>query len=95
MTRKQILDALLPLSGARRLQWLIALGWEMTLSARAGYPAVENNFAHVVAFNEMQHQLYNYMLHSQDQDDWKIEDFLEGLHSELWHLASKATSVRL
>ena len=27
----------------------------------------------------MQHQLYNYMQHSHEKEEWKIEHFLEGL----------------
>ena len=45
MSRQEILDAILPLSdpqnAARRLQWLIDLGYQMTISARSGYPTVE------------------------------------------------------
>ena len=71
MTRQEILDAILPLNdpqnAARRLQWLINLGYQMTISARAGYPAVGNKIEHVVAFNELQHQLYNQMLHLPDR----------------------------
>jgi hypothetical protein len=41
MTRQEIMDAILPLNGpentARRLQWLIRLGYEMTVDARVGY----------------------------------------------------------
>jgi|SRR5207302_3125259 len=85
MTGKEVLEAVLPLNKEERAQWLITLGWEMTISARAGYPAakqVDDNIAHLVAFNEMQHQLYNYLRHSHTRDDWKIEDFLEGLHQK-------------
>lgn len=84
MTRQEILDAILPLNepdnAARRLQWLINLGYQMTISARAGYPTVENKIEHLVAFNELQHQLYNQMLHCQTNDEWyKVEDLLENL----------------
>ena len=83
MTRQEILDAISPLNDplneSRRLKWLIALSYQMTISARAGYTTVENNIKHLVAFNEMQHQLYNYMRHSHEKEEWKIEDFLEGL----------------
>lgn len=52
----------------------------MTISARAGYPAVENKIEHLVAFNELQHQLYNQMLHHQTNDAWyKVEELLENL----------------
>ena len=74
MTRQEILDAILPLNetqnAARRLQWLIELGSQMTVSARVGYPTVENKIEHLVAFNELQHQLYNQMLHCQTNDEW-------------------------
>jgi len=57
MTRQEILDAILPLNdpenAGRRLQWLITLGYQMTISARAGYPTVENKIEHLVAFNEL------------------------------------------
>jgi hypothetical protein len=84
LTRQEILNAILPLNGpenaARRLQWLINLGYQMTISARAGYPTVENKIEHLVAFNELQHQLYNQMLHCQTNDEWyKIEELLENL----------------
>jgi hypothetical protein len=82
MPRQQILDAVSPLNGPanalRRLQWLIDLGYQMTISARAGYPTVENKIEHLVAFNELQHQLYNQMLHCQTNDEWyKVEELLE------------------
>jgi len=84
MTRQEILDAIQPLNGPQnahlRLQWLIKLGYEMTVSARAGYPMVENKIEHLVAFNELQHQLYNQMLHCQTNDEWyKAEELLENL----------------
>ena len=82
MTRQEILDVILPLNepgnGSRRLQWLINLGYQMTVSARAGYPTLENKIEHLVAFNELQHQLYNQMLHCQTNDErYKVEELLE------------------
>ena len=84
MTRQEILDAILPLNepenAQRRLQSLINLGSQMTISARGGYPTVENKIEHLVAFNELQHQLYNQMLHCQTNDEWyKVEELLENL----------------
>ena len=84
MTRQEILDALLPLNDpqrtSQRLQWLINLGYQMTISARGGYPTVENKIEHLVAFNELQHKLYNQMLHCQTNDEWyKVEELLENL----------------
>ena len=84
MTRQEILDAMSPLNdpenAARRLQWLIGLGYQMTISARVGYPTEENKIEHLVAFNELQHQLYNQMLHCQTNDEWyKAVELLENL----------------
>lgn len=83
MTSKQILDAISQLTDVQRLEWLINLGWEMTVSARAGYPnssLVNDKMSYLIAFNEIQHQIYNFMRHSSAEGDWKIEDFFEGLH---------------
>lgn len=85
MTSNQILEAISQLNNAQRLEWLINLGWEMTVSARAGYPnstMVNEKLSYLVAFNEIQHQIYNFMRHSPAQGDWKIEDFFKGLHQK-------------
>jgi hypothetical protein len=84
MTRQEMLDAILPLNepenAGRRLQWLINLGYQMTISARARYPTVGNKIEHLVAFNELQHDLYNQVMHCQMADEWyKVEEFLENL----------------
>jgi hypothetical protein len=84
MTRQEILNAILPLNdpqnASRRLEWLINLGYQMTISARGGYPLVQNKIQHLVAFNELQHQLYNQMRHCQTNDEWyKVEELLENL----------------
>jgi hypothetical protein len=33
----------------------------------------------MMAFNELQHQLFNYLIHSREKDDWTIEDFIAGI----------------
>jgi hypothetical protein len=85
MTRKEILDAILPLNEpqnrSRCLQWLTNLGYQMTVGARGGYPAVENKIEHLVAFNELQHKLYNQIVHFQTGDEWyKADVLLDNLH---------------
>jgi hypothetical protein len=56
----------------------------MTIAARAGYPAAKqaDSIPHLMAFNELQHQLHNYLRHSQRKDDWTIEELLEGLYQK-------------
>jgi hypothetical protein len=81
MTLKEVLDAVAPLDKDARARWLIDLGWAMTVSARAGYPlAIQaDNIPHLMAFNELQHQLFNYLRHLPTENEWTIEDFLKGL----------------
>jgi hypothetical protein len=56
------------------------LGW-MTVYARAGYPLARQAepIPHMMAFNELQHRLFNYLIHSRTEDDWTIEDFVRSL----------------
>ena len=81
MTRKEIVNRVSCLGAEKRLQWLITLGWEMTVSARAYYPRGPEggSLTHLIAFNELQHQVYNYLRHSGTEDDWTIEQFVHGL----------------
>ena len=85
MTMKEVFDVVLPLNREQRVQWLIDLGWEMTVSARAGYPLAKQkveSIPHLMAFNELQHQLFNYLRYMRTQDDWTIQNFLEGLNQK-------------
>src|SRR5260370_36143984 len=81
MTLNEVLEAVAPLDKEQRVQWLIELGSAMTISARGCYPAAgqADSIPHLMAFNELQHQLFGYLRHSQTNDDWTIENFLEGL----------------
>jgi hypothetical protein len=84
MTREEVLRVVSPLDKAQRVRWLHALGWAMTVSARAGYPAAQmtDSIPHLMAFNELQHQLYNYLRQHEKTDEWTIENFLEGLYQK-------------
>jgi hypothetical protein len=81
MTVNEVLEAVVPLNREQRILWLIDLGWAMTVSARGGYPLARQAepIPHMMAFNELEHQLYNYLVHSREKDDWTIEDFIKGL----------------
>jgi hypothetical protein len=82
MTMKDVFDVVVPLNAEQRVLWLIDLGWAMTVSARAGYPLANQTaepIPHLMAFNELQHQLFNYLRHMRTKDDWTIQNFLEGL----------------
>jgi hypothetical protein len=81
MNLKEIVETVAPLDQESRVRWLIDLGWAMTVSARAGYPLAQqaDPIPHLMAFNEMQHQLFNYLRHSRSEGDWMIEDFIKGI----------------
>jgi hypothetical protein len=54
----------------------------MTVAARSGYPAAQQGvdcIPHLIAFNEMQHQLFNFV---QEPRDRTVEQFLEGLRQQ-------------
>ena len=66
MNLNEILQTVTSLDHESRMRWLLELGWAMTVSARAGYPLAQqaDPVPHLMAFNEMQHQLYNYLRRS-------------------------------
>ena len=81
MNMKENLPLIEALDADKRARWLIDLAWAMTVSARAGYPLARQaaRIPHLMAFNEMQHQVFNYLRHSGTQHNWTIESFVEGL----------------
>jgi hypothetical protein len=81
MNLKDIRQTVLSLERGQQMRWLIDLGWAMTVAARGGYPLAQqaDSVSHLMAFNEMQHQLFGYLRDSRSKDDWTIEAFLDGL----------------
>jgi len=81
MNLNDIHQTIASLDREQRERWLIDLGWAMTVAARAGYPLAQeaDPIPHLMAFNEMQHQLFNYLRDSRTRDDWTIEAFIDGL----------------
>ncbi len=81
LTKEEVLKYVSSLDPNRRLEWLVDLGSALTIAARGGSPlaAPPGNIDHLVAFNEMQHQLFNYLRHCRRKDDRKIEDLVQGL----------------
>lgn len=84
MTREEILRVVSQLDREQRVRWLHALGWAMTISARAGYPAAQlaDSVPHLMAFNELQHQVYSYLRQLETTDEWTIENFFDGLYQK-------------
>lgn len=81
MNLAEILNVIGSLEGESRMRWLIDLGWAMTVSARAGYPHAQqaDPIPHLIAFNELQHQLFNFLRNSEREDEWPIEEFVKAL----------------
>ena len=81
MNLNEILQTVTSLDHESRMRWLLELVWAMTVSARAGYPLAQqaDPVPHLMAFNEMQHQLYNYLRHSPSEGERTIQDFVNGL----------------
>src|SRR5215831_20755060 len=84
MNLNEIVQTVTSLNKESRMRWLIDLGWAMTVSARAGYPLAgqADPVPHLMAFNEMQHQLYNYLRDSRSRVDWTIEAFIDRLSKQ-------------
>ena len=81
MNLDEVLNRVEALDKQQQIEWLIDLGAAMTVSARAGYPAAghADSVTHLIAFNELQHQLFGYIRHMRTQDDWNIRSLLQGL----------------
>lgn len=81
MTREEVLDALRWMSTELELRWMRDLGYQLTVLARAGYPVEgrPGSIQHLMAFNEMQHQVYGRIRHLERGDIWTLETFLDGL----------------
>jgi len=67
------------------------LGANLTISARSGYPvgAEPERIEHLMAFNEMQHQIYGRLRHLDTGEPWEMEAFLNNLHGRAQHYRVK------
>lgn len=87
MTKRKLLNILQPLSDEEQIHWMIDLGGELTVAARGGYPVEEQpgSITHLIAFNEMQHQLYGRIRTLRRKEEWTLESFLNGLVESAVH----------
>ena len=81
MTKQDILDTLRDKTPAQELQWMLALGAALTVSARGHYPIGDQsgNTALLIGFNELQHQVYGRIRHLRRGEEWTLESFVDGL----------------
>ena len=63
------------------------LGMQLTVSARGAYPVQDQpgNIQLLIAFNEMQHQIYGRIRHLERGEAWTIESFVNGLIEKSAH----------
>ena len=87
MTKAEMLDKLRSFDQEKELRWMISLGAQLAIAARDGYPVQEKsgNVECLVAFNEMQHQIYGRIRHLSRGDEWAIESLLDGLEQKAKH----------
>ena len=81
MTREELLQILNQHDRDQRRTWIRHFGYCLTVAARAGYPVqqTEGSIRHLMGFNEIQHQLYQYAGHFEAGTDWGLENFLNSL----------------
>lgn len=84
MNRKGVLDAVSGFNRKEKIQWLLRLGFSLTTSARDDYPSVtpDADVNHLIAFNEMQHLVYQELLHMETGENWGIEHLLDNLYEQ-------------
>ena len=82
MTKHDVMDTLEGRRPDEELQWMVALGANLTVSARGYYPVEKQlgSLSHLMGFNELQHQVYGRIRKfGRDEDDWTLDGFLDGL----------------
>lgn len=81
MTKRDVMEALQELRADQELQWMIALGANLTVSARGYYPVETQvgSLSHLMGFNELQHQVYGRIRKFGRDEDWTLDSFLDGL----------------
>jgi hypothetical protein len=107
MTKQDVMDALEGRQRDQELQWMVALGANLTVSARGYYPVEMQlgSLSHLMGFNELQHQVYGRILKFAGDEDWTLESFLEGLLNKAdfygisgdlgWAIKSAIASINL
>jgi hypothetical protein len=87
MTKREIIDIVDRLEPDRQIQWMIDLGAQLTISARASYSGEgqQGNAMHLMGFNEMQHQIYGRIRTLSRGEEWTLDSFLNGLMQRAQH----------
>jgi hypothetical protein len=81
MNRPEMLDSLLNLTIEKQLEWMVDLGYQLTVSARGAYAVqrMDGDAPRLMGFNELQHQVYGRLRSLRRGDEWTLASFLDGL----------------
>jgi hypothetical protein len=81
MTKDELLTSLKPMTKDEEIQWMLALGSALTISARDAYVPGELNAdpVQLMGFNELQHQIDGRLHAVETNSEWTTESFIEGL----------------
>ncbi len=85
MTKEQAVETVRRKGADETRQWVVTLGWNLTVAARGAYPQVQGDIGHLVGFNEMQHQLHNFLRYPPTADPWPVSDLLDSLYAKGEH----------
>jgi len=64
-----------------QIEWMIDLGYQLTVYARGAYPVGDEsgNLNQLLGFNELQHQIYGRIRTLRRGEIWTIESFIQSL----------------
>lgn len=84
---EEILDAVRKLDWQAQIEWMMDLGYQLTVYARGAYPLdhAPGNLNQLLGFNELQHQIYGRIRTLRRCDAWTIESFFQGLSGKAAH----------
>ena len=83
----EAIDVFRGLDVQAQIEWMIDLGYQLTVYARGAYPVgVEpGSLNQLLGFNEFQHQTYGRIRTLRRGDAWTLESFLAGLSERAEH----------
>jgi hypothetical protein len=84
---QEIVDAVRKLDLQGEINWMIDLGYQLTVYARGSYPIDQEigSMGHLIGFNELQHQVYGRIRTMRRGDSWTIDSFVQGLVEKAEH----------
>ena len=77
-TKEELIEATQTLTIEEQIDWMIALGAELTVVARGGYPFNDEpgDLKHLITCNELQHRVYGRIRDLRRGHEWTLESFV-------------------